>query len=257
MITSWQTLTLENYYEILDIKAETISEYNMELIAIMEDLDIYSDDFLNLSLDYFYEKIERYKFIRGEIITRKVENLELENYNLTLIDINKLELGAWIDLDIWTNKYREKSFEYIASILWRQTQTDQWGNITYEPLDYNVDSRKELFYNVPVDVLKFGFDLWINFKTMILDNFKSVFVDPEDLDENFETENLSDNEIEQIKKEIQRDKEDANLGWQYLLLEVSDGDFIKAKELLKEPIIYILNLLVVKRRLEAKIQNYK
>jgi hypothetical protein len=257
MIKNWQDITLEIYYEIIDIKCNNITEYNNQLLAVLEDLDIYSDDFLDLEIDYVYEKINRYKFIKNDIITRLEKNIEINNIKLELIDMNLITLGAWIDLDIYTNKYKEKSIEYINAILYRQYKVDEWGNKIYEPYLYNIDNRIKLFYDTPIDILYHNFNNWINFRKNILETYQSIFIDPEDLSDEFETENLSEQQILEIKSEIQKDKKDAEMGWQYLLLELSNNDFIKAKKLLNEPIIYIFNMLISKRRLESKQQNRK
>jgi predicted CopG family antitoxin len=244
---SWNDISLEIYQELHSIKKEdkTYTELLVEQISLL--LDIAPDDeyFDELDIDELINIINNIKWIKNT----PSENFSNVIDNLNLKDINKMTLGEFIDLEHFFKDDYIKNLHLICSILYKQYEVDKWNNKIEEPYIYNIYERSELYLKQPIHKVFGVIKHYLDFKDIILDTYKIVF-ESDDFNDLENTEGLSDEEIEEIKKEIEEDKKKAVWSWDAVIYNLCDGDITKSDNLTNLSLIYILNTLSMKKILK-------
>lgn len=236
---SWEDISVEEYKEIIDIKANTKGYINvaLELLCYLTD----SDEWDNMSTQ---EIIKAYKKINWINTIPKTEfNTEILKYSYK--DISKLSLSEWIDIDA---AILANDFQKICAILYRQKEIDKWGNVEFEPYLYSPNERKVLFNDIAITEVYNTIELAFKYREKLLSAYSELFESYEDetLSPD-EKEMLSNVEIKQIETQIKNDNRKRNYAWQYLLDDISGGDWSSIPKILELPHTFIFNMRLAKK----------
>lgn len=239
---SWDDVCLDQWISLKNIDKD-LSLYGKwkEILCILT--DTLSDDELWDDLDVLEltNMIDGLKWLSIEPIS----NPTYKVLDLNVIDINKLTLGEFIDLEWYFKEYNE-NLNIIASILYRKTIINEWGNVIYEPHgSYNIQDRANTFNEYSINNFYWLIKYYLDFKTSIINTYSDLFDPPiEDL----EDEELTPDEIE----EELRDKSRVRWAWELVLHRLSSGDITKYDSITSLPLIFVLNQLSFRK--EMKIE---
>ena len=163
--------------------------------------------------------------------------------DLTVIDINKLTLGEFIDLEYYFKDYNT-NLDKIAAILYRKTMLDEWGNTKWEPhASYDIDERAKSFHELPVTKFHWLIPWYLEFKDTILTTYSNLFEPNIPLDEDLSEEELEEDKAEEIR---------AKWSWEITIHNLTDGDITKWDHVTSLPLIMVLNQLSFRK--EMKIE---
>lgn len=236
---SWEDITVEEYKEIVDIKANTNGYINiaLELLCYLTDSDEWDDMPTQ-------EIIKKYKEISWINTFPKTE-FKTDILNYSYKDIEKLSLSEWIDID---SAILENDIAKICAILYRQKERDKWGNVEFEPYIYSPNERKALFNDVPITEVYSTVESAFKYRERLLSAYSELFESYEDEKlSSDEKEMLSDTEIKQIETQIKNDNRKRNYAWQKILDDISGGDWSSIPAILELPHTFVFNMMLAKK----------
>lgn len=244
---NWNDVSLFQYIELTSINSDDFSgsfDMIIEQISILSGIDIDDEIFDDISIDELFKIIDSIKWVSGEPPLNFKKNID----DLRLININKIKLGEFIDIEYYSAKDLVKNIHIICSILYKRFKTDEWGNDINEPYIYNLEERGELFLDLKISDVYGVIKYYSDFKAIIMDKYSIVFNgdsgDIEDL------EGLSDEEIEEIKREEEEEKKKSIWAWPSLINNLSNGDITKYDDITDLPLTMVLNELVMRKVLD-------
>jgi hypothetical protein len=243
LANSWHEITLYQYLEIEKARNKTwdsTSELHIELISILLNTTPDDEIFDDMDWDYITQNILTRQWIFGEPLNSATSQLD----KFKRIELNNLKLGEFIDCEYWIDN--EESFK-ILPILFKQHRLDDWGNIQFEPYDYNIDERYELFLDTPVTKLYGILIDYINWRKEFLRSYENLFQEPSNKEEDTE---LTGRERIDAKVEELENKAKSKWSWESILLGLSNGDVTKFKDLFDTSLILVFNTLSAKKVLD-------
>jgi hypothetical protein len=213
-------------------KADFDSEFdrNVELISVYLDLD-----------------------------TDEVENMTVSELNKHLLDLNKilnknykpkdavpnsvLTLGNFIDLERYLQN--PDNFGKVCAILHRKKRQNEWGHWGYEPVNFDIDERAKHYEDADIEDVVGGVNEYLKFRESIHSTYKTIFSIDEP--EPVETDGLSEAEIRDLEKEIEKEKQVAQYTWEIFVYWLADNKLTDVEQVLNFPVIYALNLASMKK----------
>ena len=213
-------------------KADFDSEFdrNVELISVYLDLD-----------------------------TDEVENMTVSELNKHLLDLNKilnknykpkdavpnsvLTLGNFIDLERYLQN--PDNFGKVCAILHRKKRQNEWGHLEYEPVNFDIDERAKHYEDADIEDVVGGVNEYLKFRESIHSTYKTIFSIDEP--EPVETDGLSEAEIRDLEKEIEKEKQVAQYTWEIFVYWLADNKLTDVEQVLNFPVIYALNLASMKK----------
>lgn len=246
---SWHEISVEKYKELLSVKGEDYSSsfsFKLEILAVLNDTSVDDDIFQDLDINEITEYLDKIKWIFGAPngLKNTIDNFKLK-------DVKKLTLGEFIDID-YQLKDVNQNLDIICAILYKKYKIDEWGNSIEEPYIYNLEDRRLDFSKISITSVIGIIKYFLDFKEVILNTYSIIFTSPDDLEELEDTTNLSEEEIEEINREIEIEKSKSKWAWSKLIYDICDGDLTKADAVTNLPLTYILNTLVMKKELDIK-----
>lgn len=246
--SNWSDVSVYQYQELKSINP---AEYDTDIDIIIEQIMILSgvddyDIFTDMDFDDLLSMMLSIKWINNE--PPKNFNNNFKEY--TLKNINKISLGEFIDLDHYFSDDYIKNLHLICSILYKRYKTDEWGNEIEEPYIYDINTRSELFLDIPIGTVYGIIDYYINFKGVISEKYIIIFQD--ELGELEETEGLSEEEIEDINKEIEADRKKVVWSWPVLINNLSNNDITKYDEITNIPAVMVFNDLLMRKVMDIR-----
>lgn len=238
---NWDEISLEKYLEIIELESEDLTQFDfyLEKLCILSDDDSWQD--------------EEYTVIYQTINENKWLNLMPTSFKEKVGDyiikpLNKLTLAEWIDLDKFISK---KEIAKIIALLYRKTSIDKWGEVEYEPYQYSVNNRLDEFLVIPVnDIIGYAIKA-SEYRMKVLNNFSSIFStmdDSEFIESEEDKQYLTPAEIEEQRSIIKLENERKKYSWEYLLNEISNGDWSRTEEILELPAIFVFNMMSMKQK---------
>lgn len=233
--TCWEEVYVDQFIQLkkLDETDNSFFFKQHERLAILSDLESSDSVWDDIDMEELDQMLVDIKFLNKEPNNqhKKVIN------DLHLIDLNKISLGEYIDLEVFSRKYYE-NFSKICSILYRKVNTTKWGNIEVEPYDeIDLEKRKFEFEELPItDVfgaLKYFFDFKDNFITIFKNHFSNSKIE-DDYDETV----LSKEEIEEIEKE---NKMIEIWAWDKFIYDLAEGNLLNYDKILNLPLYLVFN----------------
>lgn len=235
---SWQDIKLYQYQDILsfDITGKGVFEKYIEYLSIITETEV--DEWEDMDLEEVLDIIKKIEWLK----TAPSSNFKTNINSFQLIDLNNLELGAYIDIEFF-KKDLFKNLHIILAILYRKTKKNEWDELIIEPYEYDINKRSELFLDLSINDVYGIINHYASFNEMFINNYSNLFnkeIPEEDLDP-------IDELTEEDKKEIAKEQERAKWAWEILLNNLSDNDITKYDELLKLKLIFVFNQLSFKK----------
>lgn len=230
-------MSLEQWVEINKIEDKSgATTYNSEVLSILTDEDV--DE---LDIDDLNAIISQCKWALSE----PSKNYKYEVLGMKLKPFTKLCLYEYIDLDyFFTNNYLT-SLPYICAIVYRQTKENEWGELVWEPYEYDYKDRAEQFMDVPITDVYGIIKEFLKFREQFIDTYTNLFEDPlpPEPDEGYEDED----EDEPTKEP---EKNTAKWSWELLIYNLCNGDLSKSDAIGGLPLYYVFNMLGMKKELD-------
>lgn len=252
-ISSWNDISLSQYIEIANLLSSDADDNMIEVISII--LDIAKDDVSNMDYDDLLLMNEKFKFIYKSIPTPKNKSIKINDIDLYPIDYNKLEFGAFIDIEHYLSD-TNNNLAFICAILFRKKidALDSISNHSYEPYGDWVNIRAEHFYKMPITSLYYAISGFLSFRKNLLDVYSGMF----NSDDAYEGDEIIDNEEEKqlTGKEREQRQYENNLkkwAWHLLLLKLANNEPLNISKATEVPIIEAMNILSMMQ--ELKIGN--
>jgi hypothetical protein len=195
----WSEIRTEQYQELSKISVSefnSISIYNLEILSIITDTDKDDDEWLDMDTDELYTIYKNTVWLKSEP-SKKYLNA-LDQYRLK--DLNDLTLGEFIDIEHFCNNMID-NLHIICSILYKQTKLNQWNILEYEPYEYNIYERSNMFLEIEITKIYGIINLYKEWKTNFIDNYANLFESDSDISEEEMFDGLDEDEIEELKRQ--------------------------------------------------------
>jgi len=234
---SWNDILVDQYIELRGLD-DSLSyfDFMLETISIVTDTDI--DELEELSFNELTEIERKLTWLTSE--PSKQITREIKEY--TYKGLDDLRLGEFIDLNHFFSENFVDNLPTICAILYRQTRKNEWNETIIEPYDYDPKSRSGLFMEVGITQVYGLISLFLEYKS----NFENTYA-------NLFKPDLSDEPIEELdeetKKEIEEEEQLDKFSWERLIYFLTDGDITKTDKVLSLPVVYVFNVLSMKKAL--------
>lgn len=244
---SWQQVTVEQFVELntIDVKELGVIGLQLERFCILANLSIDDDEIEDMCIDDMDELYKSLYFLNRP---PNINTKQIVGNDYRLIDINKISIGEFIDVDSFLqddNLYI--NFTSILSILYRKYKTDEFDNIHYQPYTFDLNSTKDYFDNLCIYDCYNAVQEVINFRELILNTYSAIFSSDnlgDDLTEE-EKEGLGEEEVEEIKRDLEKEKSKNKFAWPWMIYNLAGEDLLKMREILKLPLTYVLNIIIM------------
>ncbi len=235
---SWEDIYVDQFIALkkMDDSESSFFIKQINILAILTDTLPNDEMWEDLDVEELNNLIKQIKWLHTEPSNEFKKNID----NLTCIDINNISLGEFIDIEFYfsENQYYENIFK-ICSIFYRQTKTNDWGHIEYEPYELiDIDKRAAKFEDLKITDIYGLIKYYTDFKKLIQTTYSTHF---EPIIEDVEEEDVQYDIEEQA--EIENEKILSKWGWENILYKLSNGDITKYNDLTKLPVIFIFNHL--------------
>jgi hypothetical protein len=225
--------------EILSLNSEnydTAIDYMVEVVGIYQDIDnetVY--EYSQAELKQYFARVLR------EIhhSPQAVESFTLENHKFEKLPFEKLSLGAYIDLENFSQK--PEDIGKIVSILYRRTQqVDNFSEKVFEPYDDWLNVREKAFLDLQAaDVVGIKSE-WIEWKNTLTTHYSGLF-DTYQGDEDTESmDEISRIEAENAKR---MDEKRKAFAWESTILRLCNQNAAEFTKILDMPVILVFNIL--------------
>jgi len=240
---NWDDISVEEWVILEDIKTQGLSffEYQLMRLSILCENDVDDDIWSEVDLDDLNILLKSCKFL---------DRLPTNNFkkvvgDFILIDIKKITIGEWIDLDTYLSDITQ-NFNKILSILYRRYKVDDWGNHILEPYNFDINKRCYEFDDLPITYVYGVIDYINDFRESIFKNYNSeLSIDDGDELSDEEKDGLSDNEILEIENDLKLEKAKKDFSWMKYVYDLADGDITKIDSVLKTSFVFSLNIQVM------------
>lgn len=207
---------------------ESFSEWSIEWISCFLDID--PEDVEMWEWSKVLSEIERAKLTMDNWVPPHV--VDLENAEFYQLPFHKLTLGEFIDLEYYLTD--EKWITHVCSILYRRRTSDPLNGYTWESYGDWVEWRSKLWLHAPAECSKIV-KPWLEWRTDLLNKYSGLFNIPTPFDPEL---------TEQEKRDILRQEEKQSaFSWESTLLMLSNDRADRVPEILKMPLLLVLNLL--------------
>lgn len=247
---SWNDVSLDQFLQLTDVNSNnllSVFEIKQEKLAILANTTSDDEVFDDLTIDELNKLYDSIGFLNEQPKIRLPEYICSSNF--IVLNFHKITIGEFIDLESNLKNTNDINFKEIASILSRKYKIGDWGEIIIEPYDAvdNAKREEDIMDATMIDVYSIVMS-YIQFRNNVLDAYKNLF-EPEIEDETDEVE-LSEEELEELREIAEDENRLMKWNWERFLYTISDGDLIKAKQMLNMGLIYTFNMLAMKKELK-------
>jgi len=238
----WSQVSLEQYIEFNKIaKDQGAYYYNSEALSILsnEPMEVIED----LDVDELTQLIKDNKWCASEPSKR----YKHEMLGMKFKPFSKLTLYEYIDLDYYFVNDYIGNLANICAICYRQTRVNEWGEEILEPYDFDCTLRAEKFYDLPVTDVYGVLHEFIKYRDNFLKNYENLFSG--ELDEELSNEERNNMDAEEVK-EIEKEQAQAKWSWEQTIYGLTKGDITKSEKVGALPLIYVFNILAMKKELD-------
>jgi hypothetical protein len=213
-------------------KADFDSEFdrNVELVSVYLDLD--TDEVENMTVS----ELNKHLLYLNKILNKNYKPKDA-------IPNSVLTLGNFIDLERYLQN--PDNFGKVCAILHRKKRQNEWGHLEYEPVNFDIDERAKHYEDADIECVVGGVNEYLKFRESIHSTYKTIFSIDEP--EAVETEGLSESEIRDLEKEIEKEKQVAQYTWEIFVYWLADNKLTDVEQVLNFPVIYALNLASMKK----------
>jgi hypothetical protein len=238
----WSDITVEQFIEFNGIakdqgayyyNSEALSILSNEPIEVIEDLDV--DELTELIQENSWCASEPSKKYKHELLGMKFK------------PFNKLTLYEYIDLDYYFINNYIGNIANICAICYRQTRVNEWGEQIMEPYDFDCTLRADKFLDLPITDVYGILQEFIKYRDNFLKNYENLFSG--ELDEDLTDEERQEMDPEEIK-EIEKEQSLVKWSWEQTIYSLTKGDITKSDKVGALPLIYVFNILSMKKELD-------
>lgn len=238
----WSQVTLEQFIEFSAIdKEQGAYHYNSEALSILSDESI--DTIEDLDVDEMAELVEEAKWCTSEPSKRYKHEVLGMNFK----PLNKLTLFEYIDLDYYFNNNYITNLDKVCAICYRQSKVNEWGDEVLEPYEFDCTIRAELFLDLPITDVYGIVHEFLNYRDTFLKNYENLFTG--ELDDELSEEERRELDPEEVK-EIEKEQKLAKWSWEQTIYGLTNGDITKSEKVGALPLIYVFNILAMKKELD-------
>jgi hypothetical protein len=238
----WSQVTLEQYIEFSKIaKDQGAYYYNSEALSILsnEPVEVIED----MDVDEMKELIKENKWCSSEPSKR----YKHEVLGMKFKPFSKLTLYEYIDLDYYFINDYIGNFANICAICYRQSRVNEWGDEILEPYEFDCTIRAEKFLELPVTDVYGILHEFIKYRDTFLKNYENLFSG--EVDEELQDEERKEMDAEEIK-EIEKEQALVKWSWEQTIYGLTQGDITKSEKVGALPLIYVFNILSMKKELD-------
>lgn len=242
----WEEVYIEQFAEINKINLQDgFLSAQIEKFCILANIEQDDELFDEIDTDELLDSISKLHFL-NHLPTIPAKTIG----EFKLIDINKIKLGEYIDIDAFVNENLYDNIPKITAILYRKTKIDEWGSEIYEPYTFKLNQRSLEFEDIYVSDIFGAIQQFLDFRETILNAYKSLFNTESD-DELNEEESigLEEEEIKRINDDINREKLKKRFAWSALAYTLANEDITKMNNVFELSFIFCLNTLMMKQTL--------
>ena len=234
---SWNQITVNQFIELAkleQVEFDSLFEMQVEMLSILADED--PEEFYDLEIDELNKLIEPLKFLRSEPRVKITEKID----KFTFKPFEKISLGEFIDTDYFTVQDKIGNIPIICAIFYRQTNLDEWGNRVFEPYNYNLFERAEVFKHIPITSVFGVVHEYLKFRDNFTKQYENLFA--QQFDEDEDTTDLTPEE----KKEVENEKKRSKFAWESLLYNLAGEDITKIDAITDLNLTFVFNMLSMK-----------
>lgn len=234
---SWNEIDVLQFKEIRELYSiEEVFAREIEILSAL--VGVSSDDLEDLDVSEVSVMLKDITFINSE--PSKNYKHELDKWKFK--PLSKLTCGEFIDLEYFFANDYIKHICHIASIVYRQHNINQWGQITYEPYDYNPFDRYEMFDEYCINDIYGIIPEYLSFRESFIDKYHLLFNEEDEPDDN------EPKTSEESKAQAEQ-KSAVKWGWERLIYSLCNEDLTKFKQVTDLPLILTFNMLSMKKEL--------
>ena len=231
---SWTEITLEQFIELSEVEDDSFILSNIEIISIVADCDI--EDVEDYSTKQILEISKSLGWLRKQphnVFSKVVGELKYKPLHL-------LTLGEFIDLEHYNAK-GVSGIPMMLSILYRRSKVSEWGVEEFEPYNYSLGDRSELFMSLPVTSVFGAYAEYIKFRSDVMKSYENLFQS--------NIEEVEDLDPEDAKEEAE-EKRFNKWSWERLIYDLANEDITKADHVTDLPLILVFNFLSMRYELK-------
>ena len=238
----WSQVTLEQFIEFNKIDTtQGAYYYNSEALSILSDTSI--EEIEELDVDEMRQLIRDNKWCKSQ----PSNQFKHELLGMKFKPFSKLTLYEYIDLDYYVSNGYIVNLANICAICYRQSRINEWGEEMLEPYDYDCTIRAEKFLDLPITDVYGVIKEFLKFRDNFLKNYENLFSG--DLDEELTDEEKANMDPEEIK-EIEKEQRQAKWSWEQTIYGLTNGDITKSDKVGNLPLIYVFNIISMKKELD-------
>jgi hypothetical protein len=248
--SSWDDILVDQYIELRGLDNELpYFDLMLETISIVTDTDIDELEELSFNELVAIEKqlvwltSEPSKNVNTYLTFQKEEEDLVTQVNLSYKGLDDLMLREFIDLNHYFSENFVEELPTIAAILYRQTKLNEWNETIIEPYEYDPRNRRDLFMEVGIVQIYGIITSFLEYKSNFEETYANLF-----------KPDLSDEDIddldEETKREIAEEERLDKFSWERLIYSLTDGDITKTDKVLNLSVVYVFNVLSMKKALD-------
>lgn len=238
----WSQVTLEQFIEFSAIdKEQGAYHYNSEALSILSDESI--DTIEDLDVDEMAELVAEAKWCTSEPSKRYKHEL----LGMKFKPLNKLTLFEYIDLDYYFNNNYITNLDKVCAICYRHSKVNEWGDEVLEPYEFDCNIRAERFLDLPITDVYGIVHEFMKYRDTFLKNYENLFSG--ELDEELSEDERRELDPEEVK-EIEQEQKLAKWSWEQTIYGLTNGDITKSEKVGALPLIYVFNVLSMKKELD-------
>jgi hypothetical protein len=238
-------LTVAAYQQLYPVLKQGDSD-----LVLCEIMDIDIEELEDMDIDTVNELTKSASFIYNPLPKISIPEIIIEDTTFSLMPFNRIEFGAFIDIEHYIKNDFIMNLHNILAILYRVKQpTERWSGRTFEPYGDWMSIRPEMFQQRSIYEVYGAVNSYIQFRENLLKSYKGLFSSEEELPEEEEVKTrMTSNEA----KEIERQKRTKKWGYELFLLRLAKNDPLRVSEAAGLGLTTALNLLSLMEELEIK-----
>lgn len=249
---TWDEITVSQFIELNSID---LSQFESEFYLNLEKLAIVTNTSADDECWEEMNVLELNKIIQNSIFLFSAPPNKFKDKidDFIILPFNKLTIGEFIDIEYFMSNNIIDNFTKILSIFYRKHKIGEWGETIIEPYSViDMNKRKEEFEDYPITYVFGIIDAYIQFKNDFTAKYNALF-EPvfDDSEQEFSEEELMNDPILQheLEEEKKLEEKHKKWSWEKLLFSVADGDITKISEVTELGLIYVFNMISMKREL--------
>lgn len=234
---SWNEIDVLQFKEIRELHSiEEVFAREIEILSAL--IGVSSDELEDLDVSEIGEMLNNITFINSEPSKNYKRDIDKWKFK----PLSKLTCGEFIDLEYFFANDYIKHICHIAAILYRQHTINEWGQLIYEPYDYNPFDRYDLFDEYCINDIYGIIPEYLSFRQSFIDKYYLLFNDDEPADDD------EPKTTEESKAQAEQ-KAAVKWGWERLLYSLCNEDLTKFKQVTDLPLVLTFNMLSMKKEL--------